>query len=624
MKILKCVITNFRAIEGSVSFYLYDYNVIVGKNDVGKSTVLKAIDLFLNENEALPEIQNFNSEQSIVEIEIYFTPPLMEIIIDEKIKTTFKAEELLDKDGVLSVKKVWDTTKNKIKPQWYIKRKIYAEHDFINETEKNLIKLCDKLKINTHKANGDEFNNSEKRQKLREHHRQNNISFTYDYEELKTTGTTRSKLIYEALKNCLPRFEYFKADTSLTDSDKSIQNYFKKLSEKKLEEYGLNDIQKDVQEEIEKVLKRITDKINQVVPSEEKVQPCINFDWSNFLKVSFRTNDNDKPIPLYFRGDGFRRITMMSYFEYLAEENKNEHQNIIFGFEEPETFLHPSAQEQLFEKLINMTENGYQVLITSHSPTIIAKSSRDKMMHIVREANKFVLNQTKLNISKIIKDLGISVENQFIKEFEKSKMLILVEGIRDVNAFQYTSKLYKDNKKIQDDFKDKGIVFIPIGGCNSIQHWVALDLINALDKPFFIIQDSDKVNLKSQSNNEADLKNLGFKEKEEFHILYKRNLENYLNLKTIKRLIPNIDLEERNWHEWSDIKKICKTHRYAVKLGGKKVAEKFFAKQSFIELKESFTINGTDEFITIYNEIMAIYNKKYEYSSDQLFLNMEK
>lgn len=56
------------------------------------------------------------------------------------------------------------------------------------------------------------------------------------------------------------------------------------------------------------------------------------------MQATFKSTNEEGSIPLSSRGDGFRRITMMSYFEYLAEQDASEQQNIIFGFEEPETF----------------------------------------------------------------------------------------------------------------------------------------------------------------------------------------------------------------------------------------------------------------------------------------------
>ena len=87
-----------------------------------------------------------------------------------------------------------------------------------------------------------------------------------------------------------------------------------------------------------------------------------------------KCKQEDANIPLSSRGDGFRRITMMSYFEMLAEEKKAG-KDVIFGFEEPETFLHPGTQRLLYQKLHALMENGYQVVITTHSPNIVAETN---------------------------------------------------------------------------------------------------------------------------------------------------------------------------------------------------------------------------------------------------------
>lgn len=94
-------------------------------------------------------------------------------------------------------------------------------------------------------------------------------------------------------------------------------------------------------------MEKITAKINAVVGDDEAVEPVIDFDWTKLVQTSFKSTNTEGNIPLKSRGDGFRRVTMMSYFEYLAEQEKSEKQNILFGFEEPETFLHPNAQEKI-------------------------------------------------------------------------------------------------------------------------------------------------------------------------------------------------------------------------------------------------------------------------------------
>jgi ABC-type cobalamin/Fe3+-siderophores transport system ATPase subunit len=56
MKIKTVRIENFRAYKSETTFELNDLNVIVGKNDIGKSTVLEALDIFFNENKGIIKI----------------------------------------------------------------------------------------------------------------------------------------------------------------------------------------------------------------------------------------------------------------------------------------------------------------------------------------------------------------------------------------------------------------------------------------------------------------------------------------------------------------------------------------------------------------------------------------
>ena len=130
------------------------------------------------------------------------------------------------------------------------------------------------------------------------------------------------------------------------------------------DEVNTDEMEATIKGQLESVLQKVTDKINEVVKTGEQVKPKVEFDWSKLISTSFVSDSSGNDIPLSSKGDGFRRITMMSYFEYLAEtERTDATQQIIFGFEEPETFLHPSAQNNLFDKLSSLSDNGYQVFV---------------------------------------------------------------------------------------------------------------------------------------------------------------------------------------------------------------------------------------------------------------------
>ena len=602
MKIRKLRIKNFRAISSETTINLNDFNVIVGRNDAGKSTILKALDLLLNESKFIPEYLNLDADSDVVEITAYIDPQGQEIVIDENIATTFEAEEITDDTGLVVVKKTWDAGRSsRITPDTYIIRRKYLENDFLLESEPGLLRICRDLGIETRKANNEEFNNVEKRTKLRDHHQQNGVQHEYVEEKIPTSGTSRLRNIGKALKESLPRFEYFKADTSLSETDTSIQNFFKKLAEKTFEEeIDREAVEGMVRTTLEKVLTKITSKINEIVPEEEQIEPDVRFDWTKLVQTSFKSKGQNGEIPLSSRGDGFRRITMMAYFEYLAEQGKSEKQNILFGFEEPETFLHPRAQENLYDKLEGLCRNDYQVVVSTHSPIIVDQTVPDNLMHVHRSGGSYVVEQQITNIEEIARDLGITADNQFIQLFERARFLLLVEGIGDVKAFEHVANVYKANNLITDDFSDLNVVTIPIGGCGSVKHWVNLDLLRSLNRPYFIVQDSDLTAPTATCENRNNLISYGLAELSDFYILKKRETENYIPCSALNRLVSNANI---SYGDFDDVKLICRRHQFSGRLGGKNILERHFGNLTFQEIRSTFFDGSEDEFLIIYETI---------------------
>lgn len=593
MRLVKAVISNFRGIQGLTEITFNNFNTIVGKNDAGKSTILKALNVFLNEVPFNKDDINVFADTNVT-IELYFKVDDENQIIRYDDKTIFVLKEILSEDGLLRIKKVWDITRARITSETYIYRKIYETNDYLLLNKEDILELCNQLGI----INEEEIEYKEIRIRLAHKLETMATPFYYDYEKLLTSGKSKSKMLNDCLKNVLPKFEYFPADTSLSDSDTAIQNFFKKLAQNTIDqELNKTEIEAPIRNKLQSVFSKITDKINGIVPEEEKVEPEIKFDWTKLVQATFKSTNEEGSIPLSSRGDGFRRITMMSYFEYLAEQDASEQQNIIFGFEEPETFLHPSAQENLFDKLLGMSDNGYQIIITTHSPIIVANSKQSDLIHILKADKEYKVNLNIEDIKDIALDLGITIDNQFITLFNRAKVLFLVEGIDDVHAFIHISNLYKENGLIDYTLEELGITLIPVGGCDSIKHWVTLDLLKTLDKPFFIYLDSDKESEDGNSPNKEKLIDFGFIENEDFLVTAKRELENYIPYSALNRLVPGCDIE---YGDWDDVKKICKTNSFAGQLGGKNVSSRHFTSLTFDEIRSTFFNGNEDEFLNIY------------------------
>lgn len=612
MILKKAIINNYRGINGSISVDFNLFNCIVGQNDAGKSTILKAIDASLNETKLTRADYNILATDNQISVELFFDCKKTEYLLGEEILTTIEKEEIINSDGLLVWKKIWNVTETAVgNPKISLLRKKYnGASDFIFKTEPQLIAQCTANGIATAKGNGDAFNNVEKREKLREYNQQNNIAFTYEYEEIPSSGATKLKAIGDAIKKALPSFQYFKADTSLSDTDATIQKYFKDMAFKLIQEsVDTEEMEGTIKTQLGEVLQKVTDKINDVLKSTEKVEAKIEFDWSKLISTSFVSTANGNNIPLSSRGDGFRRITMMSYFEYLAETQRTTtSQQIIFGFEEPETFLHPSAQDNLFDKLNLLTDNGYQVITSTHSPTIVGNTKRNNIIHISKPANVYTVNQTGIDYKELAMDLGIKPDNTFTPLFSTSRLLFLVEGIDDANAMHHKANLYKQAGLIENTFEELSINIIPIGGCGGVKHWINLDLFTKLEKPFFIFLDSDKDHVGAVSPNETNLTTYGLTNGTDYSITQKRLLENYIHPTALQRLVPGSVI---TYTDFDHAKNFCKNYADSGirgNLGGSKVAEHHYCNLTFDELRLTWFDGANDEFINLYNTVIAKLN----------------
>lgn len=608
MKLKKVKIQNYRGIQEEQTIYFDSFNCIVGQNDAGKSTVLKALDCFLNEKKPSPTDLNVNATTNIITIELFLDFENKQLTLNEEIPTSLEQEEITNEDNLVVIKKQWTVNENTGNPKNLIKRKIYNnDFDFLTKTETQLIAKCREHNIETSRANGEDFNNVEKRLKLREYASQNNFTFSYDFEDIPASGTSKIKLFFDSIKKNLPKYQYFKADTSLEESDSIIQKFFKDIALEIINnEIDTNELEATIKTSLEIVLNKISAKINQVVNESETVTPKVDFDWSKLISTTFMTSSSGNNLPLSGRGDGFRRITIMSYFEYLAESNRSEDsQHIIFGFEEPETFLHPSAQQNLFEKLKSLTENNYQVIISTHSPTIVGNTTPSQLIHIYKENNNYHIEQNSADHKDIAINLGIKPDNTFTPLFSTSKLLFLVEGIDDANALHHTANEYKQNGQIHATFEELNINIIPIGGCDSVKHWVNLNLFTKLEKPFYIFLDSDKDNEHQISPNYTKLADFGLQPILDFHITKKRLIENYIHHTVLNRFVPNANL---TYSDFDHVKNICKKFSDQIiqaQLGGSKVCDKHYCKQTYDDLRLSWFDGTNDEFLDLYGAITS-------------------
>ncbi len=133
----------------------------------------------------------------------------------------------------------------------------------------------------------------------------------------------------------------------------------------------------------------------------ENVTTHIKAAWPNHpIKITFKIMDGNinfhvkdiwakwKAQTSDMRSDGFKQF--ISFLLTVSAENKNEElQNTILLLDEPETHLHPKAQEYLLTQLINITNNQKNniVFFATHSNYMIDKKDLGKYYRVEKKKN---------------------------------------------------------------------------------------------------------------------------------------------------------------------------------------------------------------------------------------------
>jgi len=401
MRIDKIKITNFRSYQDEIVIDLDDLNVFVGKNDIGKSTVLEALDVFFNENKGVIKLdkddvnkKSKNEGDTEIRISLVFSNLPNTLTIDATNPTSLADEYLLTQDGRLEITKKYP---NAGKEKIFIK----AYHPTNPDCAGLLLKKnADLKKILT--ANNidceDKTKNAEIRKSIWNHYSDNlqldEVEIELAKEDAKNTWTQ--------LKSYMPLYSLFQSDRKNSDGDSEVQNPMKLAVQEILKDQrlmdSLNDVASEVEAKLNQVVGKTLEKLNEMNPEiADSLTPVIpspdSLKWVDVFKSVSITGDED--IPINKRGSGVKRLILLNFFRAEAERRQNENNvpSIIYAIEEPETSQHPNHQRKLIEAFIELSQSvNTQILLTTHSPSIVRLLEFDHIKLIKNEPNKEVVN----------------------------------------------------------------------------------------------------------------------------------------------------------------------------------------------------------------------------------------
>ena len=381
MKIKSITVNRFRGYSSPVTVDIDDLLVLVGRNDIGKSTILEALDIFFNEGKGCVKIDkdDINKDslaqgQDCIEIGVEFTDLPAKIVIDATNETTLQDEYLLTSAGTLHVVKRYS---NAGKEKVFIRANhpVNAEcADLLLKKNADLKKILD--------AGGFDCPDKTKNAELRKAIWLGQANLQLGDCEIEVAKID-AKSIWEQLKAYMPLYTLFQSDRKNSDSDDEVQDPMRIAVREIL---GDQQIQADlaqvadtVKARLNQVAQRTLQKLGEMNPAvanslDPRLPDFASLKWADVFKSVSITGDDD--IPINKRGSGVKRLVLISFFRAEAERRQNEANlpDIVYAIEEPETSQHPEHQRALTDALIALSESrNTQLLLTTHSPEIVKR-----------------------------------------------------------------------------------------------------------------------------------------------------------------------------------------------------------------------------------------------------------
>lgn len=483
MKIVSLTLENFRSYKNPTTITFNDLTLLIGKNDVGKSTILEALDIFFDNRKLDADDVNIVARENgeSAKIGVVFTGIPPELDIDSGGKTKLNEEFLLDSNGNLQIKKDYSSLS---KPKTYILCNHPSNenaNDLFYLTITQLQKRVKELAIEgDFKAN----TKNEIRKAI-----WNSLGETIELQPAELeTGKDGVKDIWDKLTPHLPLYALFQADRKNDEKDKEIQDPLKVAAEQALKKHltKLNEIKQEVEKEIEEIANLTIDKLKEMnaeVAEQLKPHFAPELKWADLFKPTLTSDD----IPMNKRGSGVRRLLLINFFRAEAARKREEKgvPNIIYAIEEPETSQHPDWQIKLMDALKTLAnEEAAQIITTTHSPALAGLVEVENIRFIYKKdgENKIEIGSEN-NIQHIASTLGVLPN--IPDELEKLKVIVCLEGPTDINF------LFNICKHFDIDLKnDKRILTIFMGG-GTLSYWVTNNYLSKLNRPEIHIYDSD-------------------------------------------------------------------------------------------------------------------------------------
>lgn len=623
MYISKLIIKNYKSIKDETFIFNKGINVLVGKNNAGKSNIVSAL------NEVLGDKYNTTSYED----KIFYSNGQDEL--ERKFKIVAEIDEINDLD--------YSLLENIKKSTGFIDISNYFNEDDKDFDNEWLLKDDDELKEkypDLFNFRGTNLLVWKKKEDLKEIFDNTKKIWIYKYYN-KDEDTNLYNIIIKEELRMSPLFPDEKVDkyyrmlyinpnikatlmTSLlipafrsTESTLKITKWtwYGKLLRRKWEDscnpehqVAIQKASDELKETIGKVYGDLKNDINMQLGKtltlmDVKIDINMLESKSEDYYKNIRLSVNDGiETPLENKGSGLQSLIMIELFKFYC---KIFNQSSLLILEEPELFLHPHAKRMLSDILNDfIKDKKNQIIITTHSEEFIHNIDIENI-NVIRKTNegtkKSRINKENYGDGKELQKLKIELQHKNAEMFFAEKV-ILVEGEEQILIPEIVKGIYGKNILNNND-----ISIVKVGGKTYFD--IYRKVLNELKIKNYIIADYDIINRGIDSLLDDDEK----------HKVAEIRAKIQEKLKNNKKI--NKEMESRDWNSLVKIlDKIVNEKKYDSELDDiwitfkGRIFEKYKLKDLDQETKKEISkfitdMYGKDIFIMQNGELEDYYKK---------------
>lgn len=255
------------------------------------------------------------------------------------------------------------------------------------------------------------------------------------------------------------------------------------LIEKSLETLDTNPDYINAMNKIEELQQGILDGIsNQIIEPLQEFLPTVRnvqiHIQNERRRIAMRRNteiiiDDRTPTPIQQKGDGIKSLTALAILNIPARVDRVS----VVAIEEPESHLHPESARQLYDTIMSLSQT-HQIVLTTHSPLFVNRTNLKE---------NIIVNDGKATPVKKIKEIRDVLGIHISDNLTNAEHVLIVEGEDDKIALE--KLLPSMSTKIKRAIQNGTFIIDYIGGAGNLPY--KLSFYRNLQCKYHVLLDND-------------------------------------------------------------------------------------------------------------------------------------